>query len=412
MKEKFERKLSVFKEYLKKVIDKFNRLSLEKKIVIISIVIFVIFTFITANISSGASTKEEAISNFKAAIENKDEKLLSKTLKVDGEKVDSESLVPLIHYYYEKRDTLLDITKKLRAENKSGMLNIESKKNIFGEKYYLNVSKISLVIKSNFNNTEIFIGNRSIKAGEILKDIIPGTYIAKYKLNTDFGDVTGEEEITLIEDANINIIVDAGSITLYSDYKDADVFIDNKNIEKKVSSIVDFGPVPLNKDLNLYIEQEFPWGKIKSEAVVINSSGIIKVDIDMVNDKLMNEIEVSLNTFFNSVFDALNGEDKTLIQNADESTKNKIYDDIFKKTLFFTNNYEISDMSLNIEKSEFKYEDFIYKGNVVVKINYDIYKKILPFVKESRDETFLVGLVYDNGKWISNSIQRFNIYDE
>ena len=178
MKEKFERKLSVFKEYLKKVIDKFNRLSLEKKIVIISIVIFVIFTFITANISSGASTKEEAISNFKAAIENKDEKLLSKTLKVDGEKVDSESLVPLIHYYYEKRDTLLDITKKLRAENKSGMLNIESKKNIFGEKYYLNVSKISLVIKSNFNNTEIFIGNRSIKAGEILKDIIPGTYIA------------------------------------------------------------------------------------------------------------------------------------------------------------------------------------------------------------------------------------------
>lgn len=412
MKEKFERKLSVFKEYLKKVIDKFNRLSLEKKIVIISIVIFVIFTFITANISSGASTKEEAISNFKAAIENKDEKLLSKTLKVDGEKVDSESLVPLIHYYYEKRDTLLDITKKLRAENKSGMLNIESKKNIFGEKYYLNVSKISLVIKSNFNNTEIFIGNRSIKAGEILKDIIPGIYIAKYKLNTDFGDVTGEEEITLIEDANINIIVDAGSITLYSDYKDADVFIDNKNIEKKVSSIVDFGPVPLNKDLNLYIEQEFPWGKIKSEAVVINSSGIIKVDIDMVNDKLMNEIEVSLNTFFNSVFDALNGEDKTLIQNADESTKNKIYDDIFKKTLFFTNNYEISDMSLNIEKSEFKYEDFIYKGNVVVKINYDIYKKILPFVKESRDETFLVGLVYDNGKWISNSIQRFNIYDE
>ena len=132
----------------------------------------------------------------------------------------------------------------------------------------------------------------------------------------------------------------------------------------------------------------------------------------MVNEKLMNEIEISLNTFFNSVFDALNGGDKTLIQNADESTRNKIYDDIFKKTLFFTNNYEISDMSLNIEKSEFKYEDFIYKGNVVVKINYDIYKKILPFVKESREETFLVGLIYDDGKWVSNSIQRFNMYDE
>ena len=69
-------------------------------------------------------------------------------------------------------------------------------------------------------------------------------------------------------------------------------------------------------------------------------------------------------------------------------------------------------MNLNIEKSEFKYEDSIYKGNIVVKINYDIYKKILPFVKESRDETFLVGLIYDDGKWVSNSIQRFNMYDE
>ena len=48
----------------------------------------------------------------------------------------------------------------------------------------------------------------------------------------------------------------------------------------------------------------------------------------------------------------------------------------------------------------------------MVKINYDIYKKILPFVKESRDETFLVGLIYDDGKWVSNSIQRFNMYDE
>lgn len=412
MKEKFKEKLSEFNGYLKKVIGKFNALTIEKKIVILFIVIFMIFTFITVGILNGAPTKEEVISNFKVAIENKDEKLLSKTLKVDGKKVDSESLVPLIDYYDDKRDTLLDITKKLRAENKSGMLNIESKKNIFGEKYHINVSRISVVVKSNFNNTEIFIDKRSVKSGETLKDIIPGTYIARYKLNTEFGEVTGEEEVTVSEDANINIHVDAGNITLYSAYKEADVFIDNKNIEKKVSDIVDFGPIPLNRDIELYIEQDFPWGKIKSESVVINNNGIIKLDINMVNEKLMNEIEISLNTFFNSVFDALNGGDKTLIQNADESTRNKIYDDIFKKTLFFTNNYEISDMNLNIEKSEFKYEDSIYKGNVVVKINYDIYKKILPFVKERREETFLVGLIYDDGKWVSNSIQRFNMYDE
>lgn len=412
MKEKFEEKLFVFKNYFKEIIKKFNELNIEKKIVIIFIVIFMISTFIIISIPNGASTKEEVINNFKVAIENKDGRLLSKNLKVDGKKVDSESLLPLIEYYEEKSNTLLDITKKLRLENRSGMLNLESEKNIFGEEYYLNISRISVEVKSNFNDTEIFINNKTIKSGETLEDIIPGIYTVRYKLNTDFGDVTGEEEVTVSEDTDINIVVDAGNITLYSDYKDAEVFIEDKDIEKKVSDIVDFGPIPLNRDISLYIEQEFPWGKIKSETVVLNNSGLIKVDINMVNEKLMNEVEVSLNTFFNSVFDALNDEDKTLIQNADESTKNKIYDDIFKKTLFFTNNYEISDMNLNIEKSEFKYEDDIYKGNVVVKINYEIYKKILPFVKESREETFLVSLIYDNGKWVSNSIQRFNLYNE
>lgn len=412
MKEKFEEKLFVFKNYFKEIIKKFNELNIEKKIVIIFIVIFMISTFIIISIPNGASTKEEVINNFKVAIENKDGRLLSKNLKVDGKKVDSESLLPLIEYYEEKSNTLLDITKKLRSENRSGMLNLESEKNIFGEEYYLNISRIYVEVKSNFNDTEIFINNKTIKSGETLEDIIPGIYTVRYKLNTDFGDVTGEEEVTVSEDTDINIVVDAGNITLYSDYKDAEVFIEDKDIEKKVSDIVDFGPIPLNRDISLYIEQEFPWGKIKSETVVLNNSGLIKVDINMVNEKLMNEVEVSLNTFFNSVFDALNDEDKTLIQNADESTKNKIYDDIFKKTLFFTNNYEISDMNLNIEKSEFKYEDDIYKGNVVVKINYEIYKKILPFVKESREETFLVSLIYDNGKWVSNSIQRFNLYNE
>ena len=119
-----------------------------------------------------------------------------------------------------------------------------------------------------------------------------------------------------------------------------------------------------------------------------------------------------LNDFFDSVFKALNEEDESLIINANEDTKDKIYDDIFKKTLFFTNNYRISDMNLNIEKSDFEYEDKIYKGNVVVKVNYDIYKKLLPFIKESHEEMFLVNLQYENDTWIACGIQRFNLYEE
>ena len=181
-----------------------------------------------------------------------------------------------------------------------------------------------------------------------MENIIPGNYVASYKLKTDFGFVTGENEVTITDQDVINISVDAGNITIYSDYKDADVFIGNKNIGKKVESVVNFGPIPLNRDISIYIEKEFPWGKIKSETLYINDSGTIKLNIDMVNEKLMSDIDILLNDFFDSVFNALNEEDESLIINANEDTKDKIYDDIFKKTLFFTNNYRISDMNLNI----------------------------------------------------------------
>ena len=401
---------------LLKLRDKFEKLNLKNKHIVFSgiilIVSMVVMIAIFNTVSNNVSTKEQVISDFKLAINNEDVKLLSKIVRVDEEKVIYKELIPLMDYYKNKKNTLNNIAKDLRINNKSDILEIQNRKSIFGKKYYIDIKRVSVELKTNFDDTEVIINNKVYRSGEVIEGVIPGSYLSKYKLKTEFGDITGEEEVTIVTGDSIYIDVDAGNITLYSDYKDADVFIDGKNINKKVKEIVDFGPIPLNRDIKLYIEQSFPWGKIRSKTVSINNGGIIKIDIDMVNEQLMEEINLSLNTFFNSVFEALNENDSTLIQNADEDTKDKIYDDIFKKYLFFANNYKISDMNLNIEKSDFEYEDEIYKANVVVKINYDIYKKILPFIKENREEMFLVNLKYENNSWISVGIQKFNMYEE
>lgn len=401
---------------LLKLRDKFKKLNLKNKHIVFSgiilIVSVVVMIAIFNTVSNNVSTKEQVISDFKLAINNEDVKLLSKIVRVDEEKVIYKELIPLMDYYKNKKNTLNNIAKDLRINNKSDILEIQNRKSIFGKKYYIDIKRVSVELKTNFDDTEVIINNKVYRSGEVIEGVIPGSYLSKYKLKTEFGDITGEEEVTIVTGDSIYIDVDAGNITLYSDYKDADVFIDGKNINKKVKEIVDFGPIPLNRDIKLYIEQSFPWGKIRSKTVSINNGGIIKIDIDMVNEQLMEEINLSLNTFFNSVFEALNENDSTLIQNADEDTKDKIYDDIFKKYLFFANNYKISDMNLNIEKSDFEYKDETYKANVVVKINYDIYKKILPFIKENREEMFLVNLKYENNSWISTGVQRFNMDEE
>ena len=410
MIEELREKLSRFKDLVNEKTSRINELDKEKKIMLIGGVVIAVILCLFIFIPRGASTKEEVINNFKVAMENEDINLLSKNLKVDDKKVSEEEILPLMDYYKTKKDTILDIIKQLRAGDSSGIFTLKGDKKLFGIRYYINVNRVSVEVKTNFNSAEVTIDNKTLKSGDVLSKVIPGQYKAIYKLKTDFGDVEGEQEVVITEGSVVDINVNAGNITLYSDYKDAYVYINDKNIGKKVEEVVDFGPIPLNKEVKLYIEKEFPWGNIKSDTINVNSGGLIKISIDMVNEKLMADIDSTLNIFFNSVFDALNQEDKSLIQNSDENTKDKIYDDIFKKSLFFTNNYKISDMKLNIENSEFKYENEDYKGNIVVKINYDIYKKLLPFVKESREEMFLVGLQYKEGSWVANSIQRFNVY--
>lgn len=410
MIEKFREKLLRFKNLVNEKTSRINELDKEKKIILVAGVVLVVILCLFIFIPRGASTREDVINNFKVAMENEDVKLLSKNLKVDDEKVSEEDILPLMEYYKTKKDTILDTVKQLRLGDISGIFTLKGDKKIFGVRYYININKVSVEVKTNFNSAEVTIDNKTLKSGDVLSGVIPGEYKAMYELKTDFGDVVGEQKVVITEGSIVNINVNAGNITLYSDYKDAYVYINDKNIGKKVEEVVDFGPIPLNKDVKLYIEKEFPWGNIKSDTINVNSGGFVKIGIDMVNEKLMSDIDSTLNILFNSVFDALNQEDKSLIQNSDENTKYKIYDDIFKKSLFFTNNYKISDMKLNIENSEFKYENESYNGNIVVKINYDIYKKLLPFVKESREGMFLVGLQYKENSWIATSIQRFNVY--
>ena len=259
---------------LLKLRDKFKKLNLKNKHIVFSgiilIVSVVVMIAIFNTVSNNVSTKEQVISDFKLAINNEDVKLLSKIVRVDEEKVIYKELIPLMDYYKNKKNTLNNIAKDLRINNKSDILEIQNRKSIFGKKYYIDIKRVSVELKTNFDDTEVIINNKVYRSGEVIEGVIPGSYLSKYKLKTEFGDITGEEEVTIVTGDSIYIDVDAGNITLYSDYKDADVFIDGKNINKKVKEIVDFGPIPLNRDIKLYIENEFPWGKIKSDIVSIN----------------------------------------------------------------------------------------------------------------------------------------------
>ena len=377
------------------------------KFLIMFISIFAIFIFL---LSSFGLSKEEVLSKFELALINGNPSTLAQYVKVENEKVSTKELQPLIDGYDKDKVRIKKIVNELRKVGKSGNFTVESRKGFLKEKYYIDINTINVSFITNINDVDIEFSNKRFNLIDKAEfDVIPGTYKVLYTYKTEYGDISESKIVNLMEDETVEINVDGRYITLYSNFDDAKVFINDLDTGLEAKDVKNYGPLPKDKDIKIHLEREFPWGKINSEEVLISNDQYIKLDINMVNDELNNMIDEKVNEFYFSSFEALNSKDKSLILGATEEVKEMVYNYINEKAFLLSNNYEITDLSVEIEKSDFKYEDNIYKASLVTRINYSVYKKLLPFVKNSNESSFILNLEYENEDFIIKGIQKIDI---
>ena len=375
----------------------------------ILITILVMFTIIGFGIGSYKSNKNIILKNLEIALkENKPTKIY-KEIRVNGDKISKREFEPLAEYYSENQAQAINIIKDLKNNGESGFFKLINKKILFFNNYDIEIVPVAIKVNTNFDETEVYINNNKIAATNIKRNLIPGKYLIKGKLDTLYGVVEEEKEVYIMENLEYDLNMPALNINITSNFDDANVFINDEEINKKVKDVNNYGPIPINKDINIHLEREFPWGKINSNKVSISNLPNLNINIDMVNDELIDEINKSTNDFYSSVFEALNNSDYSLIVNAKEDAKSKIYDSIKRESLFLKNDYEINDLETELKSSEFYYENGIYKGNIVIKLNYKIKKKILPFIQKSVEEMFLTSVEYEKNNWIVKDVQKFKI---
>lgn len=377
------------------------------KFVIMFISIFAIFIFL---LSSFGLSKEEVLSKFELALINGNPSTLARYVKVENEKVPSKELKPLIDGYDKDKVRIRKIVNELRKVGKSGNFTVESGKGFLKEKYYIDINPINVSFITNINDVHIEFSNKRFNLIDKAEfDVIPGTYKVLYTYKTEYGDISESKIVNLMEDETVEINVDGRYITLYSNFDDAKVFINDLDTGLEAKDVENYGPLPKDKEIKIHLEREFPWGKINSEEVLISNDQYIKLDINMVNNQLNNMIDEKVNEFYFSSFEALNSKDKSLILGATEEVRQMVYNYINEKAFLLSNNYEITDLSVEIEKSDFKYEDNIYKASLLTKIDYSVYKKLLPFVKNFNESYFILNLEYENEDFIIKGIQKIDI---
>ena len=400
--EKIKFYISNFTVNIKKIIKK-------NKLIVVSLFSFIIFMLVSMFFLINLN-QDKIIDKLNEALLNENKIRISKFVMVNEKKVSEQELEPLIKYYNENQEKITNLINGLRTEGRYGTFKVIVKKNMFYKRYYININTVEIEFTSNLNNIEVEFGNKKFKLmNEAKFDVIPGIYELKYTYKTEYGDITEKVNLSIVENKKINLDVNGNYITLYSNFNDAEVFINDKYTGLSVKDIVNFGPIPRDKEILIKLKKEFPWGKIESEEVDISNKEYLKLDINMANDNLINMINQDISKFYNSVFEALNKKNKDEILNCTEEVKDTIYSYINEKSILFSNNYEINNINVEIEKSDFRYEDYIYKASILTKASYNISKNLLPFLETKYENYFLLNLEYVENGFKVIRIQKINI---
>lgn len=402
-------KLTVAFKHRKKNIKNFHINFLKQKKFLVLFMFFCMLLSIMLIIYNAPVSRGKLLREVENSLLSNNSKKLSKYIRADESKVLPFELEPLIRYYNSKPEQVSELIYNLNNFEKNEIIKLKSKDSIFGQSFYLDIKPAFVKFKFNVEGVEASIGKNKISTSDLAIKLIPGLYDLNYKLETDFGDIEEVLEVLVLKDTSELIDVNATNINIYSNFNDATIFINDINTGITVDKFKDIGLIPTDKGLTMHLERQFPWGKIKSKKVDISNEKYYKLDIIMVNDKLNEEVKDNISEFYNSTFEALNNKNIDLILYSTEEVKSKVYKYIEEKSLIFTNNYEISDLKVIIEKSDFKFEDQLYKGSILTRINYKVFKKMLPFLSKQHEQQFLIQIEFKENKWHIKDIQSINV---
>ena len=191
LKELFE----ALKRYLHLLIEdirniKFSNLKefiIRRKVILI--VILLVFAGIGFEVGSYKSSKNIILKNLEVAlIENKPRRIY-KDIKVDGERISKKEFEPLADYYFENEDMVNNIIKDLKNNGESGFFKLINKKILLFDNYHIEIAPVAIKVNCNFDETKIYINDEKIAETKIKRNLIPGKYLIKGKLNTLYGEI-------------------------------------------------------------------------------------------------------------------------------------------------------------------------------------------------------------------------------
>lgn len=417
---KNDEKIKAITDNFKNNIEKFKNYKYVKKInkKRILIPLCIISVFFLGNFVGDISHREDIfIKKVERALEKGKTRTILSLIKVEGNiELNKSDIKPLIEFYKTDISRVKTLIDTLRKGGSIYSLKLCTDKDNIFSKYYLELKLQDMEISSNFQGSYVYVNG--VDKGIIDEDgslevnnMVPGIYDIEIEKESDYGTIKEKSEITLVENSNFDIPLQGSLVTVNSNFEEGIVYINGRNSNTKVKDFIDIGPFSINDSTTLMVKADTPWGTLSSNEITIGNYPVVELNIDLKNNKVVDEINNVVNRFYFSVFKALNSENKSDIVSATEEVKDNVYSILNKEYFWFKNSYEVSDLEIRINNSEINFDGNNYTGNIVVNVSYKIKKQIfgISIKTEEYSKNFFTEIKYQNNNWIVCGINNFSL---
>lgn len=235
------------------------------------------------------SSSKGFVEKFRLALINGNAEQVQAMIRLDGsdEALELDTVKKFIEYNMEHSDfhsSFMESIYSQIGEQRNALAAIgnlyphvkveKQRKYIFFSQPVITLQPYKLDIKTEFVGTKIRFDGKEIAVADqdqfsyTYGPLLIGEYVVETEFQGEYGKFKNRKEIDLYENlivANLDLTFEKKYFTLTSNFNDAKLYINGKEIGKTIAEVDRIGPIPVDEFISVYAEREFDWGLVRSE---------------------------------------------------------------------------------------------------------------------------------------------------
>ncbi|RKP50140.1 hypothetical protein D7Z26_20255 [Cohnella endophytica] len=378
-----------------------KQLSKKAKIVIGSGIVVVALLISAYFLGKYFTDEQRILDRFdKAVSQGNPDKLLSLLASSNEDvKLDRNTADGIVQYLGSNRESFDRVKKQLASEaellkngdatsfendNDAAFVYLrkkDKKRWLLYNDYELKVKRYMLPVRTNFEGAKIIVnGKESATAsgdGSVIEigPLLPGDYEIKSVYEGEYTTLESKSKVALFpltgDYDGVDLQLQGDYVNVYANNGDARIVINGKDIGLNIGAGQQIGPIAIDGTNKMYVEADYPWGKMQSEELSIDSDRL-EFDLTGLNDAVKDELMNSTHEFVASWMEAFQARDAGVLKHV-HPDRVKDFADYFANMIDSEESYKgnLNKMTFDLDGFDVNsYKEGIYTVTVKVQVDY------------------------------------------